>query len=227
MPKILLVDTYVKYRQSISKILQSAGYSIKECDSSLEAIGTLYNEEFDLVISDLIMQEIDGLRLLQFVKQNEPSLHTILLTSQATAETELAALNNNIDRYLAKNIRKDVLLKHIEILFQEEKQDFKHKLIVEEYSSEKEGIKINLLTREAFKAEELVPITSKEFELLCFLLANRNVAISREEIYEEIWDSNIETTSIRAIDTYIKSLRQKLNITSIKSIRGYGYRWNE
>ena len=64
MPKILLVDTDTKYRQSISKILQSIGYSIKECDSSLEAIGTLYNENFDLVISDLIMQEIDGLRLL-------------------------------------------------------------------------------------------------------------------------------------------------------------------
>ena len=120
-----------------------------------------------------------------------------------------------------------MLLKHIEILFQEEKQDFKHKIIVEGYSSEKEEVKVNLLTREVFKAEELIPITSKEFELLCFLLANRNVAISREEIYEEIWDSNIETTRIRAIDTYIKSLRQKLNITSIKSIRGYGYRWNE
>jgi Response regulators consisting of a CheY-like receiver domain and a winged-helix DNA-binding domain len=227
MAKILLVDDDDKYRQSIFKVLQSAGYAVRECNSSLDAISVLYNEKFDLVISDLIMQEIDGIQLLKFVKKNEPHLRTILLTAYPTAETELRSLNISVDRYLDKSIRKDVFLKYVEILLNEEKKITSMKLIAEEYHSEKESLKVNLVTREVFKDDELIAITKKEFDILCFLLENRNVAIERESIYEEIWDVNVETTDIRAIDTYIKSLRKKLRLISIKSIRGYGYRWNE
>ena len=224
MKKILFVEDDYDYRMTLAKIIEKAGYSVDASEDPLQAIELFALNSYDLVISDLKMDSLDGIRFLQYIKNKNADVKTMILTSAPTFETELEALDISIDKYMVKETRIDLLLKYIEVLLaQSGNSSRKHQIVHSPF----ENIELDLGSRVIRKEGETINVTPKEFNILRVLMQNRGLAVSREKLLEEVWDVEHELIDPRVIDVHIKEIRKKLAVQSIVSIRGYGYKWDE
>lgn len=224
MAYILIVEDNKQYAKKIEQLLQDEGHNVDVTYDSLTGIEQVTKIEYDLIISDLMLDGIDGNRFLTFVKRTRPNMRTIILTGRPTFDTEKEALDNDIDYYLSKEIRLDILLSYINraLATDKKKQNIQTRLI-----SKLENVELNLDARSVKKAEQEIPLTQKEFGILYLLLSNMGNAVSRETFIEELWDERFENVEERVVDVHIKSLRKKLQVSVLVAVRGYGYKWDE
>ncbi len=227
--RILLVEDDKKYRFTMKEILMDEGYDVHSVEDPILALEVASKKQFDLLLSDLRMEPVDGIRLSKSLKKIYPRIKTLILTGEPDDETEIAALDTMIDGYLSKDKSSTVIIKYIQTLLKGEvySSNESRQLI-----SPKEGIIVEEKTHDVYKDEEKVSLTNKEYELLRLFLRHKNESLSREYIQNEIWgeqDEEIDENSVnlRAIDVLVKRLRVKLSIYSIVSLRGFGYKWNE
>jgi Response regulators consisting of a CheY-like receiver domain and a winged-helix DNA-binding domain len=223
--KILLVEDDFQYREFIRQILEDSGYYVESLDSPLDAMDVFEKDKFSLVISDLKMDTLDGVKFLKFIKKVDSNVRTMILTGMPSEETEQKAKELAIDKYMVKETRIDILLKSIEylVLFSKEMLPQENNTI----SSISEKLVLDLDARVAYKGEDVVKLTTKQFELLRIFLEKKDLAISRDEIISRLWDTEFEEIDPRIVDGHIKDLRKKLNIHAIIAIRGFGYKWSE
>jgi Response regulators consisting of a CheY-like receiver domain and a winged-helix DNA-binding domain len=221
--KILLVEDNTTYAAKIAKILKNVGYQVDVVNDPLDGIAFFAKNSYDMVISDLKMETMSGVKLLSAIKKIDDKIKTIILTANPTPDSELEALNIYVDRYLVKEVRTDVLLKYIEQILRVENNFEKTKIFI----SKNENISISMKSREVYKNNEKIVLTKKEFELLCYFLDNKGSAISREEFIKNLWKVPITSIDERVVDVHIKTLRKKLKCHSIISLRGFGYMWDE
>ena len=224
MAKILLVEDDSNYRKSLKKVLVENGYEVIDVGDAIVGIEEFSSNKFDLVISDLLMEMMDGNRFLNFVKRMNSSIPTVILTGNSTPDAEMEALDSNVDKYLDKSVRIDVLLKYIDVLLSKFK---KHEPVIELVQSKNEDIVIEMRGRRVLHNGNEVALTAKEFGILHMFLSDKGRAIQRKEFIDELWDNRFEEVEERVVDVHIKLLRKKLKISSIVSIRGYGYKWDE
>lgn len=223
MIRILFLDDDLSYQNSLTEILTHEGYQVTAVSSAMEAIEIFtLNQNFDLVISDLKMDELDGIKFLTYIKRIDKYKKTIILTADPTMDTELEALNIFVDKYISKDTRLDVLLRHIQNLIATQNKEPASILL-----SKLENIQMDVRGLKVMKNNEPVSLTLKEFNILRFLLEHKGVALKREEFIEEIWNAEYENVDSRIIDVHIKELRKKLQIQCIVTIRGFGYKWDE
>ena len=111
--RILVVDDEEAYGDVLAMILQSEGYSVKQCTKSKKVIDLLKTEEFDLIISDLIMPEMDGVALLKAVKEFRPNIYFIMLTAYGTIENAVNAMKQGAFTYVIKGTDPEDLLKEV------------------------------------------------------------------------------------------------------------------
>lgn len=222
--RILFVEDDAQYRETLIRILENERYYVDAVGSALEAIGLFTLNHYDLVISDLMMEAIDGIQFLQYIKNTSPDMKTMILTAEPSTETEIQALDIYVDKYLVKGTSYDVLIKHIDHLLIQPtviKKSNRRKIYYE-----LENITLDMITRTVWRHDEKIAITTKEFDVLSILMENMGVAMSREEIISQIWDEAYEKIDERVIDVHIRSIRRKLKTQAILSIRGYGYKWD-
>lgn len=225
MYSILVVEDNEHYLTTIVEILRDYGYDV---DCTMDPIGGIEmcsKKLYDLVISDLVMKEMDGLRFVGIVRNIIPTIKTMILTGNPTEETENASIDADVDYYMSKDKSLTTVLKYVEQLLRKDTQQVKEKNQI--LLSREEKIEVNENTRTVIKNGVEVYLTPKEFRLLVFFLENKGVAFSRDEIIDNVWDEHVEEVDERIVDVHVKKLRQKLNTFSIMSIRGYGYKWNE
>lgn len=225
MRKILFVEDDNSYRDVIADILTKEGYDVDAVATSMEGIEQFAEHEYDLVISDLMLDDVDGVRFLRYIKKIQPNIKTMILTGSPNDESEISALEIAIDKYMTKDVRVEVLLKYIEYLLTLSKKSKSEKNLVLE--SIRDNILVDHIARTVRKDGTEVKVTPKEYGILHVLLEKRGRAVSREEIIDAIWDKEYEAIDSRVIDVHIKSLRNKLKLQSIVAIRGYGYKWDE
>jgi len=224
MERILLVDNDNDYREFLYKIMKEEGYEVDAVDNPITAIEYLAKDEYNMIISDLRMKEMDGLRLANSAKNIQPAIITIILTDDPDEETELKSLSNHIDLYMDKEKSMNVILEYVKtVLAKERKKNGAHVVL----RSKSNDIVMDIREHKVFKEGVELALTPKEFELLRFLLGNKNKIVSRDEIIEYIWAVNASEIDVRVVDVHMKNLRSKLNVFSIVTIRGYGYKWNE
>ena len=224
MERILLVDNDSDYREFLYKIMKEEGYEVDAVDNPITAIEYLAKDEYNMIISDLRMKEMDGLRLANSAKNIQPAIITIILTDDPDEETELKSLSNHIDLYMDKEKSMNVILEYVKtVLAKERKKNGAHVVL----RSKSNDIVMDIREHKVFKEGVELALTPKEFELLRFLLGNKNKIVSRDEIIEYIWAVNASEIDVRVVDVHMKNLRSKLNVFSIVTIRGYGYKWNE
>lgn len=226
MYKILFVEDDNQYRNTLINVLSKEGYQVDGAEHALQAMELFTkNQGYDLIISDLMMDNIDGIQFLTYIKNINPNSKTMILTAEPSMETELAALNIYVDKYLVKGTHIDVLLKYVERILEDPRAiaPLQHTLL----RSKVEGVVVDVTALTVTKDEQEVALTPKEFAILKILLENRGLAVSREKILDELWDTKFETVDARVIDVHVKALRKKLQIQSIISVRGYGYKWFE
>ena len=223
--RIMLVEDDEKYAEKLQRALLQEGYEVTYLNAPIKAVAEFTKKNYDLVISDFCMEEMDGVKLLTILKEIKPQLRCIILTAFPEEEVELEALTINVDHYLSKDKSLTIMVKYIQFLLKKEMTSKE----VNSYglTSTIERISVDTQSRIVEKENQVVPLTKKEYDLLVLFLTNKGKALSREEIAEKLWSNDIENIDLRVIDGHIKRLRSKLSLFSISSVRGYGYKWSE
>ncbi|WP_366806563.1 response regulator transcription factor [uncultured Eubacterium sp.] len=171
-------------------------------------------EQFDLCLFDIMLPKIDGYELLEYAKSMEYPV--IFITAMGTTDNKVRGLKAGADDYITKPFEIVEMLARVESVLRRYK---KTNDIINE-----EDVTINLASMQVTKAGENIELTLKEFNLLVLLLRNRNVALYRDVIYENVWGGDYMGNS-RTVDLHIQRLRRKLHWEEkIESVYKVGYR---
>lgn len=219
------MDEDEHYADRLGQMITQQGYVTTHLTSPIKAVAEFSKKDYDLVISAYSMEEMDGIKLLTILKEIHPYLCSIILTTFPSDEVEMEAIEKDVNYCFTKDKNIEVLFKYIQSLLKKEQR--KKEATTNILSSSIEQISVDTRQRVVIKDNKPVSLTTKEYELLVLFLKNKGIALSREEIAEELWSKDIETIDLRVIDGHIKRLRSKLSLFSISSVRGYGYKWSE
>ncbi len=214
MIKILIVEDEKPINDLIEMNLSEAGYSCRCAYDGMEAANIIENERFDLILLDIMLPEVNGYELLEYIKPLE--MPVIFLTAKGSVEDRVKGLKLGADDYLVKPFEIVELLARVEtILRRTGKTQTEFKI---------EDVVIDTRSHIVKRGNREIPLTNKEYELLLLFVRNRNIALFRESLYERVWESDYMGDS-RTVDLHVQRLRKKLHWENkIKAIYKVGYR---
>lgn len=220
MAKILIVEDEFAINEMVAEILREEGHEVIQAKDGIEGYHQYVAHKPNLMITDIMMDNMDGKQLAMLVRKEDKSIPIIMLTAKTQEEDELAGFEIGIDDYIRKPFSVAVFIKRVNaqlkhMTYEKKTQDV---LIYKD-------IELDLKQFVAFKNNEEISLTLKEFKILEFLMENPNTVLSREAIIEQVWGINYFGDT-RIIDTHIKNIRRKLEIENIKTIKGVGYNFN-
>ena len=218
--KILIVDDEEKIRFLIKEYCINAGYTTEEADSGKKALELLLNNKYDLLILDIMMPSMDGFTMLKELPKDR-QIPTIILSARDQEYDKLLGFELGIDDYLTKPFSPKELMARIKAISKRYKST---NLDIYKYKT----LEINYLAHTIKINNKLINVTPKEFEILTFLINNKGIAISREQLLSKIWGYDYFGDD-RTVDTHIKMLRNNLQEyrDNIITVRGVGYRYVE
>ena len=214
--KLLIVDDEELIRNVIKEYAKIENYEVDEASDGDEAVEKALENDYDVIIMDIMMPKRDGFSAIKEIKQ-EKDTSVIVLSARTMEEDKLNGFDLGIDDYVIKPFSPKELIARIKAVTKRQK---------EEDIIEVGTIKLSNLTREVTIDNEVITLTHTQFELLKLFLTNLNIALSREIIINKIWGYDYEADD-RTIDAHIKLLRSKLKTyrDNIKTIRKVGYKF--
>ena len=219
MVKILVVEDDRNFNDLIATILRQNGYTVQGAENPPAAYDLLQSEQFDLVLSDIMMPQVDGYQFAQELRRTDPSIPILFITARDDIASKEKGFNSGIDDYMVKPINFNELLLRIKALLRRAKITADSLLIVGNLTLNNEAITAQV-------NHQTVDVTVREFQILYKLLSYPDHAFSRAELINEFWDLASDT-SMRAVDVYITKLREKFKAAdgfTIKTIHGLGYK---
>lgn len=215
MTKILIVEDEDAISNLIRMSLQKAGYSCEQAMDGESAADRIAEHTYDLVLLDIMLPGMNGYELLDYIKTT--NMPVIFITAMGTLDDKVKGLKAGADDYITKPFEMVELLARVESVLRRY-----HK---SEERIEVDDVIIDIPSRTVTRQGEAVKLTLKEFELLLFLVRNRNIALYRETIYENIWQSEYMGDG-RTVDLHIQRLRKKLHLEDrIHTVYKVGYRF--
>ena len=218
--KIYLVEDEKSLNILLEKYLQREGYEITTFSDGTSAIAKIKDMP-DLWILDIMLPDIDGYQIIKAIKENNKNTPVIFMSARNEELDRVVGLELGSDDYLSKPflprelvIRTNKLLERI--YGNEDKRPSEETLIIGDYSISKNQ-------RTVFHLDEEIQLTKMEFELLIYLVENKNILISREQILTKVWGEDY-FGSDRVVDDTIRRLRKKIEQLNIETIYGYGYK---
>lgn len=216
MIKILVIEDERKMRRLVSDYLKKEGYIVDEASNGSDGIEMFYNSNYDLIILDIMMAEMDGWTVCRRIREDS-RVPIIMLTARSEESDELFGFELGVDEYVTKPFSPRVLVARVKRLIRNKEIESQQKIIIGD-------VVIDNNSRCVCINEDIIDLTPKEFELLLYMAKNMNSALSREQILNKVWGYDYFGDE-RIVDTNIKRLRAKLgNFENIKTIRGYGYK---
>lgn len=219
MIHILVLEDDAKLNQAVCTYLNDSGFSAKGCLSAHAAYDELYNHLYDLIVSDIMMPEVDGFEFAETVRQVNKTIPILFMSAKDDLPSKQKGFLLGIDDYMVKPIELDELLLRIRALLRRANIEMERKLTVGNLTLDADAVAA------AVDGED-VPVTTREFNILYKLLSYPNKTFSRAQLMDEFWGVESET-SLRAVDVYITKLRDKFSSCSgfeIKTVRGLGYK---
>lgn len=219
MIHILVVEDDVKLNQLVCTYLGDCGFEAKGCLSANDAYDELYNRLYDLIISDIMMPEVDGFEFARTVRQVNRHIPILFMSARDDLPAKQKGFQLGIDDYMVKPFELDELALRVRALLRRANIELERKITVGNLLLDADG-----MTAEV-DGEEL-PITTREFNILYKLLSYPKKTFTRAQLMDEFWGVDSET-SLRAVDVYITKLRDKFSACDgfeIKTVRGLGYK---
>lgn len=219
MVHILVLEDDAKLNQAVCTYLNDSGFAAKGCLSANAAYEELYNNLYDLIISDIMMPEVDGFEFAETIRRVNKTIPILFMSAKDDLPSKQKGFLLGIDDYMVKPIELDELLLRIRALLRRANIEMERRLIVGNLTLDADAVA-------AIVAGEEIPVTTREFNILYKLLSYPNKAFSRAQLMDEFWGVESET-SLRAVDVYITKLRDKFSGCDgfeIKTVRGLGYK---
>ena len=218
--KILIVDDEKLIRSVIKEYCTNSQYDVDEASSGKDALIKLKTNDYDLMVLDIMMPEMDGFTLLKELPI-EKRIPTIVLSARGEEYDKLSGFDLGIDDYLTKPFSPKELIARIKaVLSRTSKQLPK----IYKY----ETLEINFSAHNIKIDNKIINVTPKEYEILSYLIKNKDIAISREQLLSNVWGFDFFGDD-RTVDTHIKMLRNNLGKyrDNIVTVRGFGYKYVE
>lgn len=218
--KILLVDDEPRLRKMVKDFLKRAEYDVVEAENGRQALDIFFSDsQIDLVILDVMMPEMNGWEVCREIRR-ESKVPIIMLTAKNGENDELQGFELGADEYISKPFSNKILVARVGAILRRTGGTESDELC-------SGGIRIDKIAHQVYVGDQEVDLSFKEFELLCYFLENKGVALSRERILNNVWNYDYYGDA-RTIDTHVKKLRNKLGIygDSIVTIRGMGYKYD-
>ncbi|MBR4629868.1 MAG: response regulator transcription factor [Treponema sp.] len=219
MIKILVVEDDNDLNRTMCSFLSQNGYEAQGCLLANDAYNAMYNKMFDLIISDIMMPQIDGFEFASTVRKINPSIPIIFVTARDDFSAKQKGFEAGIDDFMVKPIDLQELLLRISALMRRANIAQSKKITVGSFSMDADG-------RSASNSGEEINLTAREFNLLYKLLSYPKKTFTRVQLMDEFWDADSNATP-RAVDVYITKLRDKLSDCKdfeIVTVHGLGYK---
>lgn len=218
--KLLIVDDEKNIREVIKEYAKVENYLVDEAADGKEALEKLENNHYDILILDIMMPEVDGFTLLQNLPRKK-RIPTIILSARDEIYDKLQGFDLGIDDYVTKPFSPKELIARVKALAARSKR-------MELTTYQIDSLEINVPAHTIKIDHKKIEVTPKEFEILIYLIENKNIAISREQLLSKIWGYDFFGDD-RTVDTHIKMLRNNLGKyrSYIETVRGIGYKFSD
>ena len=224
MAKILIVDDEAKIREVIREYAQFNKYETDEAEDGMQAVGKCLNNDYDLIIMDIMMPRLDGFSACKEIRK-EKDVPIIMLSARGEEYDKLFGFELGIDDYVVKPFSPKELMARIAAVLARKK---KSEEPVKQTVLSSGGLVVNMDSRTVTVDGVKVDCTLKEYEILAYLMQNKNIALSRDRMLQDIWGYDFFGDD-RTIDTHIKNLRSRLGEyrDKITTVRGIGYKFED
>lgn len=220
MAKILIVDDEENIRAGLREYAEFEGHTVSEAVDGMDAVNKCKKEDFDLIIMDVMMPRLDGFSACKEIRKTK-DIPVLMLSARGEEYDKLFGFEMGIDDYVVKPFSPKEVMARVNVIIS------RHKNAAKQNSNEHiiiKGIDIDAAARKVFIDGKRVELTPKEYELLMFMIKNKNIALSRNQLLSEVWGYEFFGDD-RTVDTHIKMLRNSLGPYRdlISTVRGVGY----
>ena len=219
MAKILIVDDEAKIREVVKEYAMLIhGFEVEEAENGYEAITKVEHTNFDLIVLDIMMPVMDGFTACREIKRIK-NIPVIMLSARDEEYDKLHGFDLGVDDYVVKPFSPKELMARINAVIKRNQEKEHNRYVFE-------GLEIDIDARDVFVNKEKVTLTPKEFDLLVYMIKNKNMASNREVLLERVWNYSYFGDD-RTVDTHIKMLRHNLKEYRkfIVTVRGTGYKF--
>ncbi|MCL1794257.1 MAG: response regulator transcription factor [Oscillospiraceae bacterium] len=227
MAKILICDDETGLRAVLKRYATFEGHDVSEAGDGMEAVKLCREESFDVIIMDIMMPEMDGFSAVREIRKFSDT-PVIMLSARGEEYDKVLGFETGVDDYVVKPFSSKEIMLRINAIgrrfvknFASKPEDGAHVIY------EKDGLKVDMSAYKVFVDGILADMAPKEYDLLFFLIRNKNIAVPREKILTEIWGYDYFGDD-RTLDTHMKLLRKSLGLYAnyITTLRGLGYRFD-
>jgi two-component system copper resistance phosphate regulon response regulator CusR len=216
--RILVVEDEKRIADFLGRGLESAGYAVDIGPDGRSALDMVHSTEYDLIVLDLGLPDIDGLAVLQKIRNRKTSPPVLILSARGAVDDRVKGLEQGADDYLAKPFAFVELLARVRVLMRRG-QPIPERLQVAD-------LVLDCIRRRVTRNNEVIDLAPKEFSILEYMMRNRGRPLSRTMIVEHVWDMDYDGLT-NIVDVYIRHLRTKIDdrfpAKLIHTVRGIGY----
>lgn len=221
MKRLLIVDDEDKIREVIREYAEFSGYVAEEAADGMSAIGMVKLNDYDLIIMDVMMPKLDGFSAVKEI-QKIKSIPVIMLSARGEEYDKLFGFELGIDDYVVKPFSPKELMARVNAVLSRVDASDKSSKSIERF----DGLEVNFAARTITVDGKRIELTPKEYDLLFYMIQNKNIALSRDRLLSDIWGYDFFGDD-RTIDTHVKNLRNSLGPYRkfIVTLRGVGYKF--
>lgn len=219
MFKILIVEDDSELNKTICAYLKDNGYDAIGCLNATDAYDAIYDNHFDLIVSDIMMPVVDGFEFAGSIRDTDKEIPILFITARDDIASKRRGFRLGIDDYMVKPIDLDEFILRINAILRRAKIVSAKRLEIGNFVMDSDE-------HTAYLGDEEISLTTREFAILFKLLSYPKKTFTRTQLMDEFWESDSETAP-RAVDVYMTKLRSKLakcNDFEIKTVHGLGYK---
>lgn len=223
MEHILIVDDEINIRKVVREYAEFEGYEVTEAENGMEAVNLCHDNDYDLIIMDVMMPRLDGYSACKEIHKTK-KIPVIMLSARSEEYDKLFGFEIGVDDYVVKPFSPKELMARVKVVL---KRNSVSETPVYQDKYVFEGLEVDISGREVYVDGKKVSMTPKEYDLLFYLVKNRNIALTRNKLLEEVWGYDFFGDD-RTVDTHIKMLRSSLGEhyrNYIVTLRGLGYKF--
>ena len=222
MAHILIVDDEFNIRNVVREYAEFEGYQVTEAENGMEAVVLCSEHDYDLIIMDVMMPRLDGYSACKEIHKKK-NIPVIMLSARGEEYDKLFEFEIGVDDYVVKPFSPKELMARVKVVLKRNSRQ-EEKSQIDKYVFE--GLEVDISGREVYVNGKKVSMTPKEYDLLFYLVKNKNIALTRDKLLEEVWGYDFFGDD-RTVDTHIKMLRNSLGEYRkfIVTLRGMGYKF--
>jgi len=231
MHKLLVVDDEEKIRALIRKYAEFEGHIVTEAENGMQAVELCRKEQFDLIIMDVMMPELDGFSACREIRKTSDT-PILMLSARGEEYDKISGFELGVDDYVVKPFSPKELMLRVDAIMKRARRAAPAEQTAASLAEKREiftaeGLKVDFTGRYVYVDGKQVDLSPKEYDLLFYMIRNRSIALTRERLISEVWGYDFFGDD-RTLDTHIKLLRKSLGPYSkfITTLRGVGYRFD-